>query len=169
NRFQLGDYRRSAALYRRLKPDVILAGHAEPCWVTAKYLDMIEARAEEVDRLHRELLPLDVVDRGLDDSVARIHPYQLTACGGETLTLTVEVRNPFAQEDYALVKLIAPANWHVIEPELCIPVAAHAPAVVTFHVLVPAGVQVNRARLSADVTIGRQRFGQQGETVVTVV
>lgn len=169
NHFQLGDYRRSAALYRSLKPDLILAGHAEPCWVTAKYLDMIEARAEEVDRLHCELLPLDVIDRGLDDTVARIQPYQLTIYSGETLALTVEVRNPFAQDDYVLVKLVAPAVWHVIEPEQCIPVAAHATAVVTFRVHVPVGVQVQRARLSAEVTIGRQRFGQQGEAVVTVV
>src|SRR5439155_10321144 len=30
NRFQMGDYRRSAELYKQINPDVILSGHSEP-------------------------------------------------------------------------------------------------------------------------------------------
>ncbi len=62
NRFRIDDFTRSAELYRRLAPDLMISGHWEPRIVTPSYLDHLLDTGRELARLHRDLLPLDRVD-----------------------------------------------------------------------------------------------------------
>lgn len=169
NRFQIGDYRKTAALYRKIRPDVLLSGHDEPFWVNAHYLDVLDERGAALERLHKELLPLETLDLDAEGFIAWIHPYQPVTSAGEQLEFEVEVRNPFSYREKAVVRIAAPAGWKVAEPEQNIPLDANATSTVKFHVNVPAGVKVRRARIAADLTVGGQRFGQQAEALVTVV
>jgi glyoxylase-like metal-dependent hydrolase (beta-lactamase superfamily II) len=168
NGFDFDDFVRSAELYRRLRPDLMISGHWLPRPVTDEYLDMLLESGRELARLHRELLPLDRVDFGAGGFGARIEPYRSEARGGDPVALEVTVRNPFARAEEAVVRLVVPAGWSV-EPQLCsLGIAANARAAVRFEVVAPAGRPVRRARLAADVTVGGVRFGQQAEALVDV-
>ena len=107
NRFRIDDYVASAALYRRLRPEIVVTGHWQPLEVTDAYLDRIEADGRRLAELHRELLPLDDVDFGAEGFGARISPYHSAVAAGETLELEVEVKNPFA----AAANKRSPGSW----------------------------------------------------------
>src|SRR5690606_12109792 len=110
NRFDAGDYMKSAELYKRLRPDVILTGHWKPFWVPFNYFGKLEQMGTELERLHRELLP-EVPDLGTEGFLARITPYQATAQGGQTLEFQVEIRNPFNRVAQATITMVVPPGW----------------------------------------------------------
>jgi glyoxylase-like metal-dependent hydrolase (beta-lactamase superfamily II) len=167
NRFRIDDYVASAALYRSLRPDIVVSGHWLPLEVTDEYLDRIEAEGKRLAELHRELLPLEDVDFGAEGFGARIAPYRSHVRAGETLDVEVEVRNPFDRDDVASVLLVAPDGWHVEPQQREIALGARGTGVATF-VVRPAGQPVRRARIAADLTVGGARFGQQAEALVDV-
>jgi hypothetical protein len=74
NRFEVEDFRKSAALYSRLRPDLMVSGHWLPRWVDDDYLAMLTRRGEEVVEIHRELLPSGL-DLGADSILCRLTPY----------------------------------------------------------------------------------------------
>ncbi|MGH7966601.1 MAG: MBL fold metallo-hydrolase, partial [Candidatus Binatia bacterium] len=169
NRFGLDDYRRSAALYQKLHPDLILAGHFDPLWVTPDYLDTLVEQAELLAELHEELLTMGVAALGADGVVAAIRPYQSTVRGGEPAQFVVEISNPFPHDEQAVVRLVTPEKWRVEKVEQSFELGAHERQIITFEVLAPVGIIARRARIAADLTIGAQHFGQQAEALVTVV
>ena len=168
NRFRVDDFVRSAELYRRLRPELMISGHWTPFEVTDAYLDMLLEKGHELARLHRELLPREV-DFGAEGFGARVFPYRSTLVAGGKTRLTVEVLNPFPRRERALVTLVTPDGWLVEPPTAGLDVAGHARAVAEFVVHVPADAPVGeRQRVAADLTVGRMRFGQQAEALVSV-
>lgn len=167
NRVGLGDYRRSAALYRQIQPDLILPGHFDPVSVTPEYLDTLVERGELFDQLHRDLLPQEAGDCGVDGIVEELGPYQ-SQVRSEPVEFAVEVRNPFPREEEAAVRLVIPPGWEVDASERRFWLEPHATRTVTFRARPPAGWAARRARLAADLTIGNRHFGQQAEALVTV-
>lgn len=167
NRFRIEDYRRSAALYRRLAPGVIVTGHWEPRWVDRAYLDMLTEEAEELVDIHHYLLPLGEIDVGADSVLARIAPYRSQAVAGADQAFTVTVRNPHGSHERARVELVLPEGWRVRPDAVEVDLAPGAEQQVTFQVAV--GQPQRRAVLAADVTIGPLRLGQHAEAVVDVV
>ena len=165
NRFRVDDYVASAALYRDLRPDIVVTGHWFPLEVTDEYLDRIEADGRRVAELHRELLPLDDVDFGAEGFGARISPYRAHGRAGEPLELTVDIANPFARVETARVQLAVPHGW-TEPPEQEVTLAAHETATLRFGVT-PSG-PARRARVAADLTVGGVPFGQQAEALVDV-
>ena len=166
NRYAIGDYAATAALYNRLHPDLILSGHWQPLRVTSEYLQKIASDAEALDRLHREILP-ETPDLGAEGFLARISPYQVTALAGETIPFEVEIRNPFPHPNEATIRIVVPQGWDVQPAEQSLRIAdVHQ---LSFHVTPPQGLAVRRARLAVDITIAGQRFGQQAEALVTVL
>lgn len=85
NRFQVEDFRRSAALYAWLRPELMVSGHWRPHWVDDAYLAMLAERGEGVVDLHRTLLP-DELDLGADSILARLTPYYSLVRPGAALT-----------------------------------------------------------------------------------
>ncbi len=168
NRFRIGDYRRSAELYRDINPDVIISGHWQPHLVDPDYLDVLTERGEVIDRLHRELLPLETIDLGAEGSGARIQPYQSTVRGGQRVPFEIEIQNPFAREEDAFVRMVVPEGWRVEEGEVHLRLRPNEVHTVTFCIVIPEGVKVRRARIAAELTVGNQLFGQQAEALVTV-
>ncbi|TWD81243.1 glyoxylase-like metal-dependent hydrolase (beta-lactamase superfamily II) [Kribbella amoyensis] len=146
NLFRPDDYAASAALYRRLQPDLMITGHWDPRVVTGEYLDELTRIGDEVARVHRELLrPDDPVFAG----PARITPYRIDAVDGQPFEVTVIADGS--------AELVVPAGWD------CKQVAPDRFVVVP-HVDRP----VRRARIAAAVTRAGKYLGQSAEALVDV-
>ena len=165
NRFAIDDYVRSAELYRRLRPDLIVSGHWLPREVTDAYLDRLAEDGRRVAELHRELLPEEGF--GAEGFGARIEPYRSTAARGDDVELEVLVRNPFDRDETAAVALVLPAGWEAEPVEQEVELGPHGEATVAFRVRL-GGEPVRRARVAAELTVGGTPFGQQAEALVDV-
>jgi len=165
NRFRPGDYTLSAALYRRINPDVILSGHWDPLWVTPDYFDALERMGAELEALHRDLQPAEP-DLGAEGFLARLAPYQALGYGGEPLAFEVEVRNPFPRPAEAMLAIVVPAGWRSSGP-LALALPAGGTGMARFTVTPPEGFAERRARIAVDLTIAGRRFGQQAEALVS--
>jgi glyoxylase-like metal-dependent hydrolase (beta-lactamase superfamily II) len=167
NGFRFDDFTASADLYRRLKPDILISGHWLPRPVTDEYLDHLREAGEELARLHRDLLPLDVVDFGAGGFGARIEPYRSDVVAGSVVELAVTIRNPFDRAAEADVSIVVPTGWSGEPPTCRVPLGAREERSVGFSVRVGPEPR-RRARVGADLTVGGVRFGQQAEALVTV-
>lgn len=168
NRFRTDDFTRSAELYRRLRPELMISGHWAPFEVSDDYLDMLLDKGRELARLHRELLPREV-DFGAEGFGARIWPYRSAVPGGGELRLRVEVRNPFPGAETARVVLALPDGWRAEPEAVRLELGGHAEGVAEFLLRIPEGAPAApRQRVAADLTVGRVRFGQQAEALVSV-
>ncbi|QHW33661.1 MBL fold metallo-hydrolase [Paenibacillus rhizovicinus] len=167
NRFDADDYMASAALYKKLQPDVILTGHWDPLWVEPGYFEELDRRGEALARMHRELLPLEQLDYGAEGFGARIVPYQSETRSGETVTLEIEVRNPLSRDALVEVDLLLPSGWHADPPESAITLAAKKETKLSVRVT-PNGLPVRRARIAADLKVNGMRIGQHAESLITI-
>ena len=179
NRFEASDYVKSAALFRRLQPDIILSGHWKPLWVTPEYLDQIEARGAELERLHHAL-ETDSPYLGDEGFVARITPYQSRGHGEAPVEFTVELHNPYVYAVETSVNVVTPPGWQVVDAAMpgepivldrggtimfCMnPSAMH---MLRFQLLPPPDFSARRERIAVDVTIDGHRFGQQAEALIS--
>jgi hypothetical protein len=188
NGFEAGDYRRAAELYCRLAPDLILSGHHEPMPVTPGYLEDLLARATTLEHLHRELLPAgsEPAAGGLE---VRIDPHQADTPAGQAMPFAVVLsRDGFGGDDggrgsrasrapgdgsptsprEVLVRPVAPPGWGVEPAEARLRLGPRGAARAAFVLVPPAGLDVRRARIAADVTVDGARLGQCAEALVTV-
>ncbi len=177
NRFEADDYVKSAELYKRLRPDVILSGHWQPLWTTANYFEKLLRMGRELEALHHDLLPSETDEEGF---IARISPYQTTIVRGEPFRVRVDLNNPLHQPAEAVIKLVLPPGWGFGEAEFMhismqpdkqgkVTVCLDAEPVqsITFQICPPPNVTVRRARIGVDVNLNGQAFGQQAEALVT--
>ena len=168
NGFRFDDFRLSAELYRRLRPDLLISGHWLPRIVTDDYLDALLAAGTELATVHRELLPLEQVDFGAGGFGARIEPYRSEVAAGASVELQATVRNPFRRPADVAVRLVTPAGWLGDPLEQLARVDPLGEACVLFTVGVPVdAAPVRRARVAVDLTVDRVRFGQQAEALIT--
>lgn len=169
NRFAMTDYSASAKLFRELAPDVVVTGHAEPLWVYPGYFDELEERGAELERLHRELLPLDEADLGAEGFAARLMPYQSTVSPGEAIAFEAEAINPFSRTAKLELTPVLPEGWRAEPPVVRETFGPNETKRASFTVRIPPEAEpVRRARIALDVTADRKRFGQHAEAVVTV-
>lgn len=167
NRFDAGDYTRSAALYASLQPDVILTGHWDPLWTGSGYFDELTERGDALERLHRELLPLERVDFGAEGNGARIVPYQSVVRSGEPVELLLEVRNPFPRPAHVEIELVLPHGWRGEPGKAAVELEARTSGELALRV-VPIGAPVRRARIAVELTAESIRFGQLAEALITI-
>lgn len=179
NQFQIGDYVRSAALYQRLQPDLILTGHWKPLWTTGDYFNQLNQLGAGLERLHYDLL-VETADEKEDSRIASIYPYQATSHDGQPVEFQVDVHNPFSHMAQATLRMIVPALWQVqrtsYPPEaflhadgdsVGLQLPPHTSYMLGFRVAPPADFTARRARVAVDVTIDGHHFGQQAEALVS--
>jgi hypothetical protein len=166
NRFRIDDYVESAELYARLRPELLITGHWAPRRVTDGYLDALLADGHRLADLHRALLPLAEVDFGAEGFGARIVPYRVNVLAGESVEFAVELRNPFAHEGRAVVRLALPSGWSSTPVSRELQLEPGADGCVTFSVAVAGSP--GRQVIAADLTVGDTPFGEQAEALITV-
>jgi glyoxylase-like metal-dependent hydrolase (beta-lactamase superfamily II) len=167
NQFAIDDYRKSAALYRSLAPDLILSGHWPPLHVQPGYFGTLDTLGETIARLHDELLPEEVAGFGAEGFAARIEPYQAHVRADEALMLDVAVQNPNSTEAHVEAQLVTPRGWRVEPTHIAASLPPDGQRVLHFCVT-PCGPPVRRARVAADLTIKGKSYGQQAEALVSV-
>lgn len=165
NRFQLGDYTKSADLYRRVGPGLLLSGHWEPRAVEPGYLDYLAFAGEDLDEMHEALLPLDELDLGADGVLARLTPYRSRVTAGSQLELTSTVRNPHPTTAFTVLRPVLPEGWKTSTPEISFDLAPGEERQVQIQIRCGDTAQ-RRARVALDVTIGTLRLGQHAEALV---
>lgn len=165
NGYEPGDYSESARLYRRLHPDLIISGHGKPLWVTDEYLDTIVEQADAFEDLHRSLMPEDVHLRS-NGFMAHITPYQAEGNALQTLSFEVEVHNPFPTPQQMEIKIVTPDGWQPVD--LSESYFLEKIQKIPFTVTLPPIPGEYRARIAADITIGKQKFGQQAEALLSI-
>ena len=168
NGFRISDYRMTADLYLRLKPDLMLYGHWAPGVVTDEYLAELKQRGVELERLHRELLPEERLELADDGPLAVIVPYQVRGHAGDALEVEVELRNPNSAPSQAEVAIVAAAGWEIEPPTARVVLDGDGVHRLRFSVCGPSGVPVRRQRIAADVTVDGRRFGQVAEALLTL-
>jgi glyoxylase-like metal-dependent hydrolase (beta-lactamase superfamily II) len=167
NGFALDDYRASAALFRRLDPQLVLTGHWRPFAVQPDYFASLDEQGETLARLHRDLL-LDADLAGdPEEGIALIRPYQLTAQAGEAIELHVTVRNPHPTATRAELRLALPDGWEVAEEAIGVALPPTGEATRAFHVT-PHGPPARRTRIAVDVALDGKPLGQQAECLISV-
>lgn len=176
NRFRLGDYRDGVEMYRQVDPGLMIAGHWAPRRVEEGYLDRLATAADEVDALHRQLLPLEEFHTEADSVVARLVPYLRHARPGATLHYDVEFTNPLHERATLSLVPVLPSDWELVGGELVRTLAARESAVLGFDIRIgqsssqPSGSSraPRRQVLAVDATIGARRLGQVTESIVEV-
>lgn len=166
NGFRYDDFVRSAELYQRLQPDLMISGHWAERTVTPDYLEELHRRGTELAEIHRDLLPLSDLDTGTGGEVARMHPYRSARHAGASLDLTVDVRNPYPHAVVAKLRAAVPAGWAPGPPvELRLAAHQHAEA----HLCVGVGETPGRRwRVGVDLTFDGRPWGQVAECLVDV-
>lgn len=167
NGFRYGDYIRSAELYARLKPDLMISGHWAPVRVDEAHLAELADKGAALDAVHHRLLPTDWLDFEAGGFAAVIYPYYAICRAGETLIFTAVIRNPLAVEAEAVVAAVVPEGW-AADGDVRLRMDAHTYADVSFAVRVPPEARAFRERVAVDVTVGDIRLGQQAEALITV-
>lgn len=148
NRYAPDDFVRSAELYRRLRPDLMISGHWLPVEVTDEYLDRLLADGKRTAELHGELVAAEGF--GTEGFAARIEPYRSVCSPGDGVELEVDVA--VASTD---VRLVVPAGW-TVEPER---VELAEPGIARFRV-----TPTSTGRILADVA----PYGEQADAYVEV-
>jgi glyoxylase-like metal-dependent hydrolase (beta-lactamase superfamily II) len=166
NLFRLGDYARSADLYRRIGPGLMASGHWDPRWVDEGYLDYLSQSARQVDDLHERLLPLEALSIGPDGQCARVLPYRRRAAVDGPVEYVVRVRNPLPEAARARLTPVLPVGWRSSEPQFELDLGPGEESSVQLTVT-PASPG-RRQRLAIDVTIGELRLGQHAEAIIDV-
>lgn len=167
NRFRHGDFRRSAELYLHLAPDLLISGHWDPRVVSDAYLRDLLERGRELEQIHGLLLPLETIDLGAEGVAAWIRPYRQSVRPGDTVSLEVEVRNPFKGGRFAEIGLDLPEGWEATPEVGRLAVREGETATQVFMVTVGRDA-VRRARIACEVTIEGYRFGRTAEALITV-
>ncbi len=167
NGFRFDDFTRSAQLYRRLAPDLMISGHWLPRPVTDDYLDALHVAGTELARVPRDLLPLETADFGAGGFGALIEPYRSVVGPGTEVLLEVVARNPFRRAADTCVRLALPDGWSAEPAERVVRLRSHGERRLSVRVRTGPD-PVRRARIGADLTVGDVRFGQQAEALVTV-
>lgn len=168
NLVDLDDYRRSAALYRAIKPDLMITGHWAEHHSDDELLDRLDLAGREFTVLHEALVPLDEHGGQLTGQLARLVPYHQIVQPGEIVELWVEVINPGPSHVDAQIALVAPAGWRTLGEVTRIGLDGGARSGAVITVNVPAEVAPSRVVLGVDVTIGARRLGQHAEALLTI-
>lgn len=162
--FEGDEYVASAALFRRLDPQLILNGHAEPLVVPPGYFDYLDALGAEVARLHAELVPPEATGRDSGNAWLRIEPYQTQARLQQPAALRVFIRNPLPMVAQIELRLVLPAGWHAQPATHSLQLEPDAERTLLFEVI-PANITFGRTPIGIDIIVNEQPFGQQAEAL----
>jgi glyoxylase-like metal-dependent hydrolase (beta-lactamase superfamily II) len=166
--FAIDDYVKSAELYRRIQPELLLSGHWAPVDSELIHLEEVASRARALSLIHRELLPLEDIDLEAGGPMAEIRPYRVRALAGQPFPLAVSIRNPIPAACDMRLRLQLPGSWLAEPGEASLSLRSGAEGQLNFTVVAPARAQVRRARVGLEIWAGGRALGQLAEALVDV-
>lgn len=168
NTFDYDDFIYSAALIRKLAPDLILTGHWQYKDRGKDYLEKLAEVGNTVCRLHRELLPPEKASGSSGDFPVSLSPYQVQAPQNTAVSVTVSARNPYPYSAQIQLQIVLPdSSWTADTDTLVLQADAHALCIGHMTIRTP-DTPVRRARIGCNVTIGTTDWGQLAEMLITV-
>lgn len=168
NMFEAQDFAASARLYEKVKPDLILTGHWQRFDVKEDYSKALLERGLEMQLLHNDLLPLDNYKAPSSDFCGVMYPYQLTAAKGETVSVRVDILNPYPTREMVSARLVLPegcsCSYPIQEGLAC----GNGSLSLTYEITVPEW-EAFRLLVGCDLTVGEHHLGQHCEMMIHVL
>lgn len=182
NLFHKDDFIKSAELYRKIAPDIIVTGHWP--WIVdpdEKYYEELDDVGQQVLEHHEKLLPVDWISDETDDFICRFYPYQKTVKINETFCTKVQIHLLHGISEKVDVKIKVPQGFYV-ECEECKfqqtenDHGQYKEEVSSVGYILESEIQmtapsqtIRRARITASVSVGDRKMGEQAEMLVTVI
>jgi glyoxylase-like metal-dependent hydrolase (beta-lactamase superfamily II) len=159
-------FRDSAKLLAEWRPDIIISGHQHAMYTDDAFFRLLTWWGGEFERIHRAATALgdDEAHFEADGWGGWIWPYRVHVAAGETVTVTVTVRNPLPEAATLTVRLVGPEGWRGEEIALDAAPRAEVSGTLTIR---PAG-PCRRQPIAAELLVGGRSFGQVAEALVTV-
>ncbi len=159
-------FRDSAALLADWRPDIIISGHQHAMYTDDGFFDLLTWWGAEFERLQRDSMPLGENEAHFeaDGWGGWIWPYRLHVAEGETVRVTVTVRNPLPEAAQLTVRLVGPDTWRGEAIVLDARPRGEASGEVSIR---PAG-PCRRQPVAAELIVGGRSYGQVAEALVTV-
>jgi glyoxylase-like metal-dependent hydrolase (beta-lactamase superfamily II) len=170
NRVGCDDFVVAIERIREHDPTLLLTGHWGPIEVTPGTLNDYRRWADGLAKSMRQLLAApESSGFAVDPDFVRVVPYESVVREGSDVVIDVEVRNHFARDVLATIRLIVPEHWPTRPEAQHREVASGAVARFRFTVVVPDTAEIGaRYLVFADVDLGERRFGHVAEGLVTV-
>lgn len=168
NRFRRADYRASAALYRRIAPQLLLTGHWQGAWVDDRTFDVLAEQGRRLEESHDDLLPYGSDAPPTDGNLLLLEPFHRRLRPGEHVTYTARVSNPSLSPREVRVTVVVPDGWVCLTPTHGVVVDPGAEAMLRFRVIT-GDDQGRRQVVGASLVIDGHEYGMQADAVVDVV
>jgi len=165
NIFQAGDYLRSAELFARVRPDVMLSGHWSPREVDDEYIAMIRAQGEQLVEIHERLLVDFDECSPTTGFLARISPYLPTFDAEGSATVHVHVANTALAPVLAEVRLVLPEGAVAQPQRATVSIEGRAEGVATFCIRLREALAV-QTPFAADIVLNGRHIGQHAEAII---
>lgn len=162
NIFDYSDFSRSAQLYETLRPDWILSGHWPWIRPDQAFFKALKEDGEQLEQLHRQLLPENGERNPGNDFHLVFFPYQKEICCGESFQ--AEVKLLAEQDEEVKLSLLLPEGFLCEEPEQPLQKGERS---CTFTVKAPQR-EMRRARIGCRMWTRDGCLGTQAEMLVTV-
>lgn len=158
----------AAEYLRRLRPDLILGGHSYVMDRPARFIERYRRWAYAMRDAFREILAADDYRYGFDPFWVRPEPYRSRLRPGETLELTLHVRN-FRRHPQRLDLVVAtPAGLKAEPAAFTLQTAPESRSHLALRLTAAPEAGPGVHRVAFDVTRDGQRLGQWFDAVLEV-
>jgi len=152
----------------RIKPDLLLGGHSYVMPNPAAFIERYRLWSYAMRDAFRDLIAGDDYRYGYDPFWVRAQPYRSTVRGGESIELTVHLRNFLAREEARKIEIHAPPGLKV-EPSVWEGrLAAESRGEFRIRVQAEANTPPGVRLLGFDITRDGQRCGELFDAVVEI-
>jgi glyoxylase-like metal-dependent hydrolase (beta-lactamase superfamily II) len=184
NLFHKDDFIKSAMLYRKIAPDIIATGHWP--WIVdpdENFYEELEDVGRQVSEYHEKLLPENWLSDETDDFICRFYPYQKTVKTNETFCVRVRIRILHGINEKVHLRIKVPKGFGIECEEFEFGQKIEKDGKFRKIAMKDEGVDIlegdirmiaphqtgRRMRITASVSIGARRLGEQAEMLVTVI
>jgi glyoxylase-like metal-dependent hydrolase (beta-lactamase superfamily II) len=159
-------YKKTAALMKSWRPNIILTGHRWPYHTSEAFFERLDEVGDQFKQMHQSVMVLgeDEIHFGLDSWGGWIWPYRFHLNQGEAATARVTVRNPVPEEAALTVRLVGPEGWQGSSKI----VQARPRQEISCELSIWPPGPCRRQPITAELLIGNRTFGHVAEALVTV-
>jgi glyoxylase-like metal-dependent hydrolase (beta-lactamase superfamily II) len=152
----------------RIKPDLILGGHSYVMPEPAAFVERYRKWSYAMRDAFKDLIREDDYRYGYDPFWVRAQPYRSTIRPGESIELTIHVRNFLSREQTQLIKLHTPPGLSVEPSVLDLRLAPEARIEQRVRLRADAAIKPGVQIMAFDITRDGRRDGELFDAVIEV-